>query len=114
MNECTSIAVWARMMFMNKNNFPTYCQVKLPVIPSLRRSRNERCLLGPEPLNCGSIGFSSLPFSGTVVIFVTDVDKATLSLVLLVFTLPVVAVAPCSIIDGDWNMFSTCRCIVNK
>lgn len=28
----------------------TYCHVKLPVIPSLRRSRNERCLLGPDPM----------------------------------------------------------------
>lgn len=30
----------------------TYCHEKLPVIPSLRRSRNERCRLGPEPI-CG-------------------------------------------------------------
>lgn len=35
----------------------TYCQEKLPVIPSFRRSRNERCRLGPEPhpwaITCG-------------------------------------------------------------
>uniref|UniRef100_A0A1A9VG50 Uncharacterized protein n=1 Tax=Glossina austeni TaxID=7395 RepID=A0A1A9VG50_GLOAU len=87
-----------------------YLLVSLAVSsPRNRRSRNERCLLGPEPLNCGSIGFSSLPFSGTVVIFVTDVDKATLSLVLLVFTLPVVAVAPRSIIDGG-NCCCCCCC----
>lgn len=28
----------------------TYCHVKLPVMPSLRRSRNDRCRLGPEPI----------------------------------------------------------------
>lgn len=33
----------------------TYCHEKLPVIPSLRRSRSDRCLLGPEPI--GGIWF---------------------------------------------------------
>lgn len=27
----------------------TYCQEKLPVMPSFSRSRNDLCLLGPEP-----------------------------------------------------------------
>lgn len=34
----------------------TYCQVKLPVIPSRRRSRNERCRLGPEPIGGKLVG----------------------------------------------------------
>lgn len=36
------------------NRICTHCQVKLPVMPSFRRSLNERCRLGPEPLPiCG-------------------------------------------------------------
>lgn len=31
----------------------TYCHEKLPVIPSLSRSRNERCRFGPEELTGG-------------------------------------------------------------
>lgn len=35
----------------------TYCQVKLPVMPSFNRSRSDRCLLGPEPaLSGGKVG----------------------------------------------------------
>lgn len=37
---------------------PTYCHEKLPVMPSLRRSRSERCLLGPGPVSGGSVAFS--------------------------------------------------------
>lgn len=33
----------------NHKRIATYCQVKLPVIPSLSRSRNERWRLGPDP-----------------------------------------------------------------
>lgn len=34
----------------------TYCQVKLPVMPSRKRSRNERCRLGPEPIGGKLVG----------------------------------------------------------
>lgn len=35
----------------------TYCHVKLPVMPSFKRSRSERCRLGPEPIG-GNVGLS--------------------------------------------------------
>ena len=37
-----------------RTKIKTYCQVKLPVMPSRSRSRSERCRLGPGPV--GSVG----------------------------------------------------------
>lgn len=44
--ETDETGIW----FGFSNFCSTYCHVKLPAIPSLRRSRNERCLLGPGPM----------------------------------------------------------------
>lgn len=64
----------------------TYCQEKLPVMPSLRRSRKDRCRLGPEPVSGGRMGFS--PSSITVAMFDADVEMG--------------APGACSMIGGCW------------
>ena len=49
----------------------TYCHVKLPLMPSLRRSRRERCLLGPEP-----IGIAFAPFDDDDDVILLKMDRA--------------------------------------
>lgn len=45
----TQTNVFSFFFGKDKTSISTYCHEKLPVMPSLRRSRNERCRLGPEP-----------------------------------------------------------------
>lgn len=53
---------------------PTYCHEKLPVMPSLRRSRSERCLLGPGPVSGGSVAFSPLPLPSSMAVLMFEVE----------------------------------------
>lgn len=43
--------------------FGTYCQLKLPVIPSLSRSLRDLCLDGPEPPVNVAILSCTVPYS---------------------------------------------------
>lgn len=47
----------------------TYCHEKLPVIPSFKRSRNDLCRLGPEPIG-GNVG---LPRDTLLLLFIDRV-----------------------------------------
>lgn len=58
---------WKKCVFNS-----TYCHVKLPVMPSFRRSRRERCRLGPEPT--GGIAFA--PFDDDDDVILLKMDSA--------------------------------------
>lgn len=49
-NNCYELNYWRYKSTLRERNKITYCQVKLLLIPSLRRSRNERWRLGPGPV----------------------------------------------------------------